>query len=114
MNITRTNITKWDMNTAYSVLESEDRGKLSNIVPGTKTLGNYAVYEDALADGEIKTLLSVELDGEVYVTNSPTFINSFHRLLDIAERCGEQLTKIEVTKEESRAGRSFMNAKLAR
>lgn len=70
----------------------------------------FVLYEDADAkSGEIKTVLTVEAEGEVFGTISPTFIREF---VDAAEEFGGTPGPIKVIVGESKNGREYVTCEI--
>lgn len=70
----------------------------------------YLIFNDINSDGnEIRILTFVDLHGQVYATNSNTFINSFD---DIYKIMGGEEYSIKILSGETKAGRKFLNCSL--
>lgn len=70
----------------------------------------WVLYEDQDAKtGEIKTVLSIESNGEIFGTISPTFIREFTAL---TEEIGDDLGEIKVVTMKSKNGREFVTCEL--
>ena len=53
-------------------------------------------------------------EGEVFATNSPTFIKDFRKLVDLFNSSNERVEKIEIISGLSKAGRTFITCKYAK
>lgn len=94
----------------YKMTKSNSIKKMS-AVDGTLACVGFIYYEDEKADGSTVPILSIENEGgEVYATNSATFIRSF---LDIFEMMQELPIDIVVGHAESKKGRPFIYCDLA-
>lgn len=113
MKIIKTNIqeNEYTMELMYNMFESEEREKLSSMEGYTIEFIHFAIVEDENTKGEIAKTLSLEsTDGVVYVTTSKSFIQSFERIVDMAEKCGEKVTSVSVKYKKSQRGRNFLVA----
>lgn len=114
MKIIKTNIqeNEYTMELMYAMFEDENRIRLSKTVGTTVEFDHYAIVEDENAKGEVVKTLSIE-DAEtrsVYVTTSTSFIQTFERIITMAEKCGEDFRKVSVFFKESQRGRNFLVA----
>lgn len=92
----------------YKLTKNATVQKLSsceNDVPFT--VGDWVIYEDvSLGTGEVREILSLELGGVNYATNSPTFIREFK---DIVEVFGaDSMPELVKVTGVSKAGRTYM------
>lgn len=71
------------------------------------------IYEDAdKKTGELHDVLSIATpDGEIFATNSPTFMDDFQAMCDMFGDTG--VTAIEVISGTSKAGREFITCAYA-
>lgn len=115
MEIIRTNIeeNEYSMELMFAMFEDDDRQGLSDIAGTTIDIEKYALYTDENAKGEIVKLISImDADtGVVYVSSSASFIRAFERILCMSEKCGEDISKIEVVEGKSQKNRRFITAK---
>ena len=94
----------------YKMTKSNSIKKMSEIDGVFGCLG-FIYYEDEKTDGSTVPILTIEADtGEVFATNSATFIRSF---LDIYEMMQELPIDIVVGHATSKKGRAFIFCDLA-
>lgn len=75
----------------------------------------FCVYEDTNSKGEEQTILSMTTpEGDVFATNSPTFIEDFQKMWDLFNDLGEQVKAIKVISGTSKSGREFITCVYAR
>ena len=75
----------------------------------TIEIANYLFYEDADADGNLRTICSIQTtDGDVLATNSSTFIREFGDMVDMFEAMGERVKAIRIVQGVSKGGRTFI------
>lgn len=90
----------------YQLTLSPEIQKMRDIVDAELTIVNYCIYTDNDSDGKEQTLLSVMTDdGDVYATNSGTFIRSFKK---IVEMLGTP-KRIKIVSGTSKAGRAYID-----
>lgn len=93
----------------YMLTMSPKIGKMRDVVGQRVEVDTYAIYTDNDKDGNEQTILSIMTgDGDVFATNSPTFIRDFEQLVSMFEDCGESVEAIEVINGTSKAGREFI------
>ena len=105
-----------DLSTSETYKMTMDAGiqKMREAVGSRLDIAAYCKYEDENKDGDTQTILSVMTDdGEVFATNSPTFIREFDRMVDLFKASGEDLRAIKVITGTSKAGREFITLTLA-
>lgn len=67
----------------------------------------WMIYSDTKSDGTEQEIFSMRTtDGEVYATNSKTFISDFRDILECFNK--EDIHTIKVVEGTSRAGRKFL------
>lgn len=90
----------------YDMTQAPNIGKMRDVVGQTLEIAGFVVYETETREGEIKKVLSVlTVEGEVFATNSRTFIEDFENILEIT---GGEFRKIQAVEGISRAGRKFI------
>lgn len=93
----------------YHLTMSPAVQKMKNAKNQTISMSAWAVYIDTDKDGKEQTVLSILSDnGEIFATNSPTFINDFGRMTDLFHDAGEEVKAITVISGMSKAGREFI------
>lgn len=70
----------------------------------------WAIYEDVNRKTEdVQKILAVKTpEGEVFATNSPTFISDFLNMIQLFESMGETVRAFTVDSGVSKAGREFI------
>ena len=98
-----------DDRAAYRLTRSAAK-KMIEAAGSVVTPSAFILYEDADAkSGEIKTVLTMEADGEVFGTISPVFIREF---MDAADYFGGTPGSIKVLTGETKAGREFVTCEI--
>lgn len=93
----------------YALTMSPAVQKMKNVVGTTITVDAWALYEDTNKDGKEQTILSVLSDnGEIFATNSPTFIDDFREMWELFNECGETVHAITVISGKSKNEREFI------
>lgn len=95
----------------YDLTKSPAIKKMSSIVGETRDLSCAVIYEDQKRDGEIQKILSFRCkeSGEIFATNSPTFIRDFEDARDMLNEFNEEIHTIRVEGGTSRSGRNFIS-----
>lgn len=98
----------------YALTKSPKIQRMSNMVGSVISVEAYAMYTDEDKEGKPRQILSImDQDGDVYATNSVSFIREFMDIVDIAEECKEfdltdALSSIEIVSGTSKAGRTYI------
>lgn len=94
-----------DKKQVYQMTKAADIQRLQDNAGQEITVEAYCLYQDERQTGDVVTVLSIRGDGRTVATNSPTFIETFCEIEEIAGNIiGE---KIRVDKGTSKAGRTF-------
>lgn len=95
----------------YDLTKSPAIKKLSSIKGETRTIACAVIYEDIKQDGEVQKIFSFRcLDtGDIFATNSPTFIRDFEDARDMLAEFHEEIHTIRIDGGTSRAGRQFIS-----
>ena len=112
MNIIKTSR---EMNSVerYRMTKNPSIQKMRDIVGVTIQVIDWVMYLDTNQKGEEHEILSIrDAGGEVYATNSATFIRSFFEILDILSGAGEKLDTLVIVQGTSKAGRPFITCAL--
>ena len=90
---------KYDLMTSPKIRKiSECRGQTLDVVA-------FMIRDEANQDGEIREILAIQTaEGDLFATNSLTFIREFKKIID----CTEPPFSAEVVDGVSRAGRHFV------
>ena len=94
----------------YRLTRSPKTQKVSECVGQRLEIEAWCVYQDVdKKTGEMKEVLTlVTPEGEVFGTNSPTFIESFLDMWEMFEQAGETVHAVNVLTGTSKAGREFV------
>jgi hypothetical protein len=100
----------------YYLTMSPDIQKMSDQQGQILDIDKWLIYSDANEDKNAEAkeqhILSIMTkDGEVFATNSPTFIKDFQKLVDLFNSSNEKVEKIEIISGLSKAGRTFITCK---
>ena len=99
-------LTKQDL---YYLTKAPNAQKMSFADGSKLELYAWVIYTDQTADGEEREIFALRTpDGEVFATNSPTFIRSMYDILDVFD--ATELHAIVVCSAQSKAGRTFYTA----
>jgi hypothetical protein len=103
----------------YYLTMSPDIQKMSDQQGQVLDIDKWLIYSDANedknAEAKEQQILSIMTkDGEVFATNSPTFIKDFQKLVDLFNSSNERVEKIEIISGLSKAGRTFITCKYAK
>lgn len=95
----------------YDLTKSPAIKKLTSIKGETREIDCAVIYEDVKQDGEVQKILSFRCKeaGEIFATNSPTFIRDFEDARDMLAEFNEEIHTIRVESGTSRAGRTFIS-----
>ena len=100
----------------YKLTMSPAAMKMKDVVGQRLEIAAYALYqdEDKKNPGNFQKILSVQTEtGEVYATNSPTFIDEFVKMIEFFEQYGETVAAIDVFNGTSKGGREFISCTIA-
>lgn len=98
-----------DKRTAYKLTRTQAK-KMIEAAGSVLTPSAFVLYEDADAkSGEIKTVLTLEADGEIFGTISTVFIREF---MDAAEYFDGNPGSIKVITGETRNGREYVTCEI--
>lgn len=88
--------------------------RMSDHVGERVTIDKFLMYEDENNEGEIQTVLSIMTEtGEIYATNSPTFVRDFTRIAELFAEAEEELPEIMIYGGTSKNGRDFIACSVA-
>lgn len=75
----------------------------------------WCIYEDVQkSTGAVQEILAIKTpEGEIFATNSPTFIDDFMRMWDLFTQSGETVHAVNVISGTSKAGREFITCSFA-
>ncbi len=91
----------------YFLTRSQETQKMTEAADQSFNLKAWAIYEDHNSDGEEVELFSMLTeDGEIFATNSGTFIRAFREILDIFDP--EDIRKIKVMTGVSKNNRTYV------
>lgn len=90
----------------YQLIRSPKIGKMSDVKGQRLQVTAYMLREDAKQDGEVQLICSIlTADGDMYATNSSTFIREFEAIIECV---GDQPFALDVLDGVSRNGRHFV------
>lgn len=97
----------------YALSYNQGINKMSDHVGERITIDKFMMYEDEDEDG-IRTILSILAEnGQVYATNSPTFIRDFTRIVEMFTADDEELPEILIYGGTSKNDREFIACSVA-
>lgn len=83
--------------------------KMKEAVGNTINISAWALYKDVNKDNKEQTILSIlSENGEVFATNSPTFINDFIKMWELFSDSGETVNEIAVISGKSKNDREYI------
>lgn len=102
MKINRTS-PNMDMNTMKKLLD-KDTKRVSDVKDLSFNVQAYAIFER----NDMRVLSFIDTNGDVYATNSATFIEDFETIIEISEMFNSPLPLITVKEKTSNRGRPFL------
>lgn len=95
----------------YDLTKSPAIKKLSTIKGETRHISCAVIYEDIKSNGEIQKVFSFRCadTGDIFATNSSTFIHDFEDARDLLKEFDEEIHTIKVDSGTSRAGRTYIS-----
>ena len=101
-----TELTKQDL---YYLTKAPNAQKMSFADGSKLDIYAWCIYTDKTEDGDEREIFALRTpDGEVFATNSPTFIRSIYDILDVFD--ASEFKAILVCSAQSKAGRTFYTA----
>lgn len=96
-----------DKKEIYFLTKAQDAQKMRDAKDQTLDLAYWCIYEDVNSDGELQTIFSCRTDdGDIYATNSDTFIRAFKDILDVFDP--SEIKRIKVASGTSKNNREFI------
>lgn len=94
----------------YKLSKSPEIAKLSTVKGEEIDIAAFLVYEDESADGKVTTVASFETEqGELYASNSVTFVRDFRDILAMCAEAGAPMPKrIKVLPKVGKSGREYL------
>lgn len=94
----------------YKLSKSPEIAKLSTVKGEEIEIAAFLVYEDESADGNVATVASFETEqGELYASNSVTFVRDFRDILSMCVEAGAPMPKkIKVLPKVGKSGREYL------
>ena len=94
----------------YKLSKSPEIAKLSTVKGEEIEIAAFLVYEDESADGNVTTVASFETEqGELYASNSVTFVRDFRDILSMCAEAGAPMPKkIKVLPKVGKSGREYL------
>lgn len=95
----------------YDLTKSPAIKKLTSIKGECRTMSCAVIYEDTKYDGDVQKILSFRCKdtGDIFATNSPTFIHDFEDARDMLAEFNEEIHTVKIESGTSRAGRNFIS-----
>lgn len=95
----------------YDLTKSPAIKKLTSIKGETRRISCAVIYEDTKTTGEIQKILAFRCadTGDLFATNSPTFIHDFEDARDMLNEFNEVIHTIKIEPCTSKAGRAFIS-----
>lgn len=99
-----------DVAQLYKLSKSPEIAKLATVKGEEIEIANFLVYEDESADGNVTTVASFEtVQGELYASNSKTFVRDFRDILEMCVEAGAPMPKkIKVLPKVGKSGREYL------
>lgn len=110
----KSNEASYEKKEIYMMTKSPQIQKMSDLADRNETItvNGYIIYEDDKQDGITTRILSIEIHtGEIFATNSPTFIDSFTDLVAMMEEL--PLNIVVLRKKSKNGSRTYILADLA-
>lgn len=93
----------------YNMTMSPDILKMKDAVSQRIEVVDWCVFKDTNSKGEENTIMSLSTpDGEVFATNSPTFMEEFFKIQTLFAEADETVTAVKVSSGTSKTGREFI------
>ena len=109
MNIIQTN-RELSVAERYSMTRDAKIQRMRDAIGSRLEIDAVCLYEDEDKDGKTQEILSIKTtDGEIFATNSATFIREFKAIISLFEDCGEPLKAVTVISGVSKGGREFIS-----
>lgn len=100
-----------DDRSAYKLTRSQSVQKMQDAAGSTLTPSAWVLFEDEDSKtGELKNVLVLQDNGELFGTISKTFITSF---MDIVDHFGGNVGSINVISGKAKSGRDYITCELA-
>lgn len=92
----------------YNLTSGNGAEKLSAHAGEEIPLDVWAIFEDVSGKtGELYEVAAFEVDGVVIATNSPTFVDTFKNILEMAKEVGANVDKVRISSGTAKSGRTF-------
>lgn len=93
----------------YNLCKNPEIKKMKDAVDSTIEIDSWLHYRDINSKEEEQEILSIATpDGEVFATNSPTFIREFNDMLDMMSDMDTEVHTIKVLTGKSKSDRDFI------
>lgn len=95
----------------YKLTMNPNATKMKEVAGQRLEVAAYAVYEDVdKKTGELQNILAIKTpEGEVFATNSHTFIEEFAKMVDFFGGYDMRVDAVEVITGTSKAGRDYIS-----
>lgn len=109
MKIIKKSTEEFTLGEMYNLTRSPKTRKMSDVVGMLVEPKNWLIYEEADKDGNPVTILAIETkDGDMFATNSATFIREFDFIANMCADFDRGVDCIEVVSGTSKNGRSYI------
>lgn len=106
MNIIKTFPAELTNEQKYQLLRSPKMGRMSDVKGQRLNVTAYILREEQTDDGEVNKICSIlTSDGDMYATNSVTFIREFEAIIECV---GDEAFSLDVLDGLSRNGRHYV------
>lgn len=102
-----------NMETDLRALFSEEKKNLNSLEPGVYNVDAVYILEgNDDKTGELREAAVLAMDGEMYVTISPTVLSSMRAAIEYInkEASGKRITAVKINNGVSKRGRKFITA----
>jgi len=97
----------------YDLTRNPETQKMSQHAGEIIDIKDWLIYEDTNNDGkEVQLLSIVTPEGEIFGTNSQTFMREFMAIVDMCHQCGTEISTVKISNGTSKSGRTFITAVL--
>lgn len=99
----------------YKLCMNPNAAKMKDVAGQRLEVDRFALYEDVdKKTGEVQNILAIKTrEGEVFATNSRTFIEEFVKMVDFFEGYNMEVGAIGIVKGNSKNGREFITCTYA-
>lgn len=97
----------------YDLTRNPETQKMRDHAGEIIEVADWLIYQDVNNDGKETTILSIVTpEGEIFGTNSATFMREFAAIVDMCHQCGTEINAVKISEGTSKSGRTFITAVL--